>query len=92
MEQKPSRMTAQTIELNVLKFRAWQLASGEWLVLRFIRGDDGSLELLSEEYAPNEDSVKEAVRLSQERLLEATKSAGFHDAKVHVQFPGAKKA
>jgi hypothetical protein len=82
----------KSLELNMLKFRAWQLASGEWLVLRFIRKADDRLELLSEDYLPDEDAVKEAIKASQEHLLAATKEAGFPDAKTYAQFPGAKKA
>lgn len=85
-------MAMKTTELNMLKVRAWQLVSGEWLVLLFIRTRDNRLELLSEEYAPTEEGVKEAIRLAQERLLEASKAAGFPDAKAYAQIPGAKKA
>lgn len=79
-------------EMNMMKFRSWQLASGEWLILLFLRTADGRLQLLSEEYAPNEDGVKEAITVAQERLRAAVKSAGATDCKVTAQFPGAKKA
>lgn len=81
-----------TTELKMLKFRAWQLATGEWLVMLFIRTSDNKLELLSEEVHPDEASVQEALRVSQDRLKSAAIEAGFPDTKVHAQLPGAKKA
>lgn len=82
----------KTTELNMLKLRAWHLASGEWLILIFIRTRDDRLDLLSEEYVPTEDGVKEAIRLAQERLAGAARDAGLHDAKAYAQIPGAKRA
>jgi hypothetical protein len=82
----------KTIEMKALKVRAWELASGEWLVLVFMRTADVHLELLDEEYAPNEEAVKDAIRTAQERLLAVMKKAGFPDPKVRSEFAGAKKA
>lgn len=82
----------KTTELKMLKVRAWQLSNGEWLVLLFIRRADDRLELLSEEYAPDEEGVKEALRVAQERLSAASREAGFPDVKVYAEFAGAKKA
>jgi hypothetical protein len=59
--------------------------------LLFIRTAEDKLELLSEEYVPDEDAVKAAMQKVQERVMEAMREAGL-PAKVHMQFAGAKKA
>lgn len=82
----------KTLEMKALKVRAWQLSNGEWLVLLFLRTATDRLELLHEEYAPDEDGVKAAIRRAEERLSEAMKEAGCLNATVRSEFAGAKKA
>lgn len=80
------------IELNMMKVRAWKLDGGQFLVLLFFRTQEGRLELLHERQVETEAEVHGVIREAQERLLEATKHAGFPSAKVFAQMAGAKKA
>lgn len=78
------------MNLPMLKVRGWKLATGEILALVFVRKEGDRLELLSEQYAIDDDDFARIVKESQARLDAATREAGF-DATSYVEFAGAVK-
>ena len=84
----------QVMELPALKIRSWALESGEILVLLFVRKDGRSdkLELLSEQYAKDEEEVNKIISEAGVHLENAMKEAGLHGGRALAKFHGSKDA
>lgn len=80
-----------TTMLNMAKLRAWPLLDGSWLVIVFLREEDGRLCLLEEVELETEEDVQKYIVETQERMRLAIEDLPGVEG-VHAQFAGAKKA